>query len=78
MRRLAKEGRLSVSELLEGFDGSQPALSRNLSEMKGAGIVKSEVAGQRRIYSLCDGVEDLVGLATALSEKSLPQQGQSK
>jgi DNA-binding transcriptional ArsR family regulator len=78
VRRLASQGNLSVTELLKEFEGSQPALSRNLREMREAGIVRSEVAGQRRIYSLCEGVEDLVALATALSEKSLPQQGQSK
>jgi DNA-binding transcriptional ArsR family regulator len=41
---------MSVSELVEGFDVSQPAISQHLASLKGAGLVSERREGRRAIY----------------------------
>jgi len=47
--RLCKR-EMSVSELTEGFDVSQPAISQHLSVLKGAGLVMERRAGRNVHY----------------------------
>ena len=49
---LLAEGEKAVTELLEWFDFSQPALSRHLKVLLGAGLVRRRAEGRARIYSL--------------------------
>lgn len=51
------EGPLAAGEIVARFRISAPAVSQHLKVLKEAGLVRVEVAGQRRIYSL-----DLAGL----------------
>lgn len=46
------EGERSVSELLECFELSQPALSQHLKVLRDAGLVLVRRDGRKRIYSL--------------------------
>jgi DNA-binding transcriptional ArsR family regulator len=46
------EGERSVSELLERFELSQPALSQHLKVLRDAGLVSVRRDGRRRIYAL--------------------------
>jgi DNA-binding transcriptional ArsR family regulator len=58
-----------LAEVLRGeFGMSQPAASRHLRVLKEAGVVRSSVAAQRRLYSLTpQAVEDVTSWAKALS-----------
>ncbi|MEM9795201.1 MAG: metalloregulator ArsR/SmtB family transcription factor [Pseudomonadota bacterium] len=47
-----REGDLSVSDLTERFDVSQPAISQHLAVLKEAGLVRDRKAGRQRIYSV--------------------------
>ncbi|MEL7023943.1 MAG: metalloregulator ArsR/SmtB family transcription factor [Pseudomonadota bacterium] len=49
---MLREESLSVSELLEAFDFSQPTLSAHLSVLKEADLVHAERHGRRVIYHL--------------------------
>ncbi|MEL7313214.1 MAG: metalloregulator ArsR/SmtB family transcription factor [Pseudomonadota bacterium] len=49
---MLREEPLSVSELLEAFDFSQPTLSAHLSVLKEADLVHAERDGRRVIYHL--------------------------
>ncbi len=42
----------TVSEIVELFDVSQPAISRHLRVLREAGLVRAQVDGRRRIYHL--------------------------
>jgi DNA-binding transcriptional ArsR family regulator len=48
---LAEDDR-SVSELVERFPISQPAVSRHLRLLREAGVVTAQAAGKQRIYRL--------------------------
>ena len=41
---------MSVSELVDGFDVSQPAISQHLASLRGAGLVSERREGRRAIY----------------------------
>ncbi len=41
---------MSVSELVGGFDVSQPAISQHLASLKAAGLVSERREGRRSIY----------------------------
>jgi DNA-binding transcriptional ArsR family regulator len=41
---------MSVSELVDGFSVSQPAISQHLASLKGAGLVSERREGRRIIY----------------------------
>lgn len=49
---LLRDGDLTVSEICQRFSISQPAISRHLRVLKEAGLVRSRVDAQRRLYSL--------------------------
>src|SRR3569623_991409 len=46
------QGELSVSELLAGFDVSQPAISQHLAALRGAGLVAERREGRHAYYRL--------------------------
>jgi DNA-binding transcriptional ArsR family regulator len=47
-----EKGELPVSSLAQGFKGSAPALSQQLTVLKKAGLVRESREGRRRIYRL--------------------------
>jgi DNA-binding transcriptional ArsR family regulator len=49
---LLREDDLTVGELVEALDMSQPAVSKHLRVLRDAGLVEAHVDAQRRIYSL--------------------------
>jgi DNA-binding transcriptional ArsR family regulator len=52
LRRLADDGAKSVSELLQPFSISQPAVSRHLRILREAGLVRSHKQGRMRLYEI--------------------------
>ena len=52
LRRLANDGEKSVTELLEPFSISQPAISRHLRILREAELVRSRKAGRERLYAI--------------------------
>ncbi len=50
--RLAAEGQKNVSELLEPFSISQPAISKHLRILREAGLVRSHKEGRLRLYEV--------------------------
>jgi DNA-binding transcriptional ArsR family regulator len=52
LRMLAEGGEMNVSELLAPFSVSQPAISKHLRVLRGAGLVRSRSAGRARLYML--------------------------
>jgi DNA-binding transcriptional ArsR family regulator len=53
-------GRLAAGEIGERFTLSAPAISQHLKALRKAGLVRVEVQGQRRIYSLDpDGLAEM-------------------
>ena len=50
--RLATEGERSVTELLEPFSISQPAVSKHLRILREVGLVRSRKEGRERIYKI--------------------------
>ncbi|MBV7377482.1 ArsR/SmtB family transcription factor [Maritimibacter dapengensis] len=54
LSRLA-DGEATVNELAEPFDISQPAISRHLKVLEGAGLITRRVDGQRRPCRLAGG-----------------------
>lgn len=51
---IARQEDSCVSELFSCLNQSQPVVSQHLAVLKDKGIVKSEVSGNRRIYSIVD------------------------
>ena len=51
---LLRKGKLSVSEIAEKLEMTQPAVSHDLARMKKCGFVKNEIRGNYRYYSLND------------------------
>ena len=50
--RLAREGERSVTDLLEPFPISQPAVSKHLRILREAGLVRSRQDGRARLYRI--------------------------
>lgn len=50
--RLAHEGERNVSELLEPFSISQPAVSKHLRILREAGLVRSRRVGREKLYEV--------------------------
>lgn len=50
--RLAKEGERNVSDLLEPFSISQPAVSKHLRILREAKLVSSRKLGRERLYAI--------------------------
>ncbi len=55
---LLRQGPRSVNDLAASLPVSQPAVSQHLKVLKGASLVRAQVRGSRRIYSI-----DPAGLA---------------
>jgi len=51
---IARQEDSCVSELFACLNQTQPVVSQHLAVLKEKGIVKSEVSGNRRIYSIVD------------------------
>jgi DNA-binding transcriptional ArsR family regulator len=49
---LLREQEHTVGDLVNALDMSQPAVSKHLRVLRGAGLVEARVDAQRRIYSL--------------------------
>ena len=57
---LLAEGERSVTQLLEHFDFSQPALSKHLRILREAGLVTARSVSRRRLYGLeADGLRSV-------------------
>ena len=48
-----RRGEHSVNSLVERLAMSQPAVSKHLRVLRGAGLVTSRAEGQRRLYRIC-------------------------
>src|SRR5512133_1069200 len=55
LEMLARDGRLSASEISEKFPVSQPAISQHLKILREANLVRMEKRGQKRIYQVNPG-----------------------
>ena len=49
---LLREQELTVGELVDALDMSQPAVSKHLRVLRDAGLVEARIDAQRRIYTL--------------------------
>jgi DNA-binding transcriptional ArsR family regulator len=49
---LLRDADLTVGELVDALDMSQPAVSKHLRVLRDAGLVEARVDAQRRIYTL--------------------------
>ena len=52
LTRLARDGERKVTDLLEPFAMSQPAVSKHLRILREAGLVRSRKQGRLRIYQI--------------------------
>jgi DNA-binding transcriptional ArsR family regulator len=52
LRRLAEQGERNVTELLEPFSISQPAVSKHLRCLRKAGLVRRRKVGRMRLYAI--------------------------
>jgi DNA-binding transcriptional ArsR family regulator len=67
---------LTTTELAERFEMSTPAISRHLSVLENAGLVRSERRGQRVLYSLVP--DNLVNTLTGFAFEVCPVAGPLK
>ena len=67
---------LTTTELAERFAMSTPAISRHLSVLENAGLVRSERQGQRVLYSLVP--DNLVNTLTGFAFEVCPVAGPLK
>ena len=67
---------LTTTELAERFAMSTPAISRHLSVLENAGLVRSERQGQRVLYSLVP--DNLVNTLTGFAFEVCPVGGPLK
>jgi DNA-binding transcriptional ArsR family regulator len=78
--RLAKEGEKNVSELMEPFSISQPAVSKHLRILREARLVHSRKEGRVRVYAIeaskLREVHDWVSHFEAYWEQKLDALGQ--
>ncbi len=72
---LSKAG-LTTTELTERFAMSAPAISRHLSVLENAGLVRSERQGQRVVYELVP--DNLVNTLTGFAFEVCPVAGPLK
>lgn len=64
---------LTTTELAERFEMSTPAVSRHLSVLENAGLVRGERRGQRVLYSLVP--DNLVNTLTGFAFEVCPVAG---
>ncbi len=67
---IARQQQPCVSELWVCLSQPQPVVSQHLAVLKDKGIVKSEVQGNRRIYSIVDPF--VRNLVNALQDEASP------
>ena len=67
---------LTTTELAERFEMSTPAISRHLSVLENAGLVRSERHGQRVLYALVP--DNLVNTLTGFAFEVCPVAGPLK
>lgn len=67
---------LTTTELAERFEMSTPAISRHLSVLENAGLVRSERRGQRVLYMLVP--DNLVNTLTGFAFEVCPVGGPLK
>jgi DNA-binding transcriptional ArsR family regulator len=67
---------LTTTELAERFEMSTPAISRHLSVLENAGLVRSERRGQRVLYSIVP--DNLVNTLTGFAFEVCPVAGPLK
>jgi DNA-binding transcriptional ArsR family regulator len=67
---------LTTTELAERFEMSTPAVSRHLSVLEAAGLVRSQRQGQRVLYSLVP--DNLVNTLTGFAFEVCPVAGPLK
>lgn len=70
------KNRLTTTELAERFEMSTPAISRHLSVLENAGLVRSERQGQRVLYLLVP--DNLVNTLTGFAFEVCPVAGPLK
>lgn len=71
---IAKNEEPCVSELWVCLNQPQPVISQHLAVLKDRGIVKSEVQGNRRVYSIIDPfVRSMVSSFAGLHGKTVAQ-----
>ena len=70
------KNQLTTTELAERFAMSTPAISRHLSVLENAGLVRSERQGQRVLYSLVP--DNLVNTLTGFAVEVCPVAGPLK
>lgn len=66
--KMLREGDLPAGSIAEQFDMSWPSVSRHLSVLTAAGLVRATRQGQQLIYSLATSV--LMDIATELADMS--------
>jgi DNA-binding transcriptional ArsR family regulator len=47
-----RHGQLSAGDIAQGFPISRPAVSRHLRVLRDSGLVRDELVGRRRLYTL--------------------------
>ena len=63
-----------VTELWRCLNQSQPVVSQHLAVLKDKGIVKAQIEGNKRIYSICDPfVRDIIKSLDAAGKAALLQ-----
>ncbi|MEU6717915.1 metalloregulator ArsR/SmtB family transcription factor [Nonomuraea sp. NPDC046802] len=67
---MLREERLSAGQVAERFAISRPAVSRHLRVLRASGLVRAELAGRQRFYTL--DPEPLADLATWLAAFGRP------
>ena len=55
IEKLMRYDEMPAGDISDMFDISGPAISRHLSVLLKAGLVKRRVAGKQRLYSACPG-----------------------
>jgi DNA-binding transcriptional ArsR family regulator len=70
------KSQLTTGELAERFEMTPPSMSRHLSVLENAGLVKSERRGQRVLYSLVS--DNLVNTLTGFALEICPVGGPLK
>ena len=61
-----RHGRLSAGDIARGFPISRPAVSRHLRVLRDSGLVRDELVGRRRLYTLVP--DQLIPLAEWLAQ----------
>ena len=69
---LLRSGERRVSDVVEATALSQPNVSKHLRCLRGCGLVVSEKRGREVVYSLADGLEEVLDALDVLLERVAP------